>query len=64
MKFEGLKKIIMHSTTGGEVYVIDNPQDYWEPSAYNIYSSDLANWGFTNLTAGSTLDFTFELEWT
>lgn len=63
IKFEGLGKIILHSATGGEPYVIDNPQDYWAPSAYNIFSDDLANWGYTNLTAGATLDFTFELEW-
>ena len=63
IKFEKLNKIILHSTTGGEPYVIDNPQDYWEPSAYNIFSDDLANWAYTNLTAGATLDFTFELEW-
>ncbi|WP_418562737.1 hypothetical protein [Phascolarctobacterium faecium] len=63
IKFEKLNKIILHSTTGGEPYVIDNPQDYWAPSAYNIFSDDLANWAYTNLTAGATLDFTFELEW-
>ena len=63
IKFEGLSKIILYSTTGGEPYVIDNPQDYWVPNAYNIFSDDLASWAYTNLTAGVTLEFTFELEW-
>lgn len=63
IKFEKLNKVILHSTTGGEPYVIDNPQDYWVPGAYNIFSDDLANWAYVNLTAAATLDFTFELEW-
>lgn len=65
IKFEKLSKIIIHSTTGGEPFTISDVQSCWDNTnmCYNLFSEDLANWGYTNLTAGSTLGFTLELEW-
>lgn len=64
-RFTGLSRLIVHSTTGGSPFVIDNMDSLFDPNSnsYNIFSDDLANWGYTNLTAAATLDFTFELEW-
>lgn len=64
-RFTGLSRLIVHSTTGGSPFVIDNMDSLFDPNSnsYNIFSDDLANWGYTNLTAGSTLDFPLELEW-
>ena len=65
IKFEKLSKIIIHSTTGGEPFTISDVQSCWDNinRGYDLFSEDLANWGYTNLTAGSTLGFTLELEW-
>lgn len=65
IKFEKLSKIIIHSTTGGEPFTISDVQSCWDNinMCYDLFSEDLANWGYTNLTAGSTLDFPLELEW-
>lgn len=65
IKFEKLSKIIIHSTTGGEPFTISDVQSCWDNinMCYDLFSEDLANWGYTNLTAGSTLGFTLELEW-
>ena len=64
-RFTGLSRLIVHSTTGGSPFVINNVDSLFEPNSnsYNIFNDDLANWGYTNLTAGSTLDFPLELEW-
>ena len=64
-RFTGLSRLIAHSTTGGSPFVINNMDSLFEPNSnsYNLFSEDLANWGYTNLTAGSTLGFTLELEW-
>lgn len=65
IRFEKLSKIIIHSTTGGEPFTISDVQSCWDNinMCYDLFSEDLANWGYTNLTAGSTLGFTLELEW-
>lgn len=65
IRFEKLNKIIIHSTTGGEPFTISDVQSCWDNinMCYDLFSEDLANWGYTNLTAGSTLDFPLELEW-
>ena len=65
IRFEKLSKIIIHSTTGGEPFTISDVQSCWDNinMCYDLFSEDLANWGYTNLTAGSTLDFPLELEW-
>ena len=46
-------------------FVIDNVDSLFDPNSnsYNIFSEDLANWGYTNLMAGPILDFPLELEW-
>lgn len=64
-RFTGLSRLIVYSTVGGSPFVIDNMDSLFDPnsSSYNIFSDDLVNWGYTNLTAGATLDFPFELEW-
>lgn len=65
IKFEKLSKIIIHSTTGGEPFTISDVQSCWDNinMCYDLFSEDLANWGYTNLTAETYLDFTLELEW-
>lgn len=65
IKFEKLSKIIIHSTTGGEPFTIYDVQSCWDNinMCYDLFSEDLANWGYKNLTAGSTLGFTLELGW-
>lgn len=65
IKFEKLSKIIIHSTTGGEPFTISDVQSCWDNinMCYDLFSEDLANWGYTNLTADSYLEFTLELEW-
>lgn len=65
IEFEGLNKITIHSTTGGEPFTISDVQSCWDSTelAYNLFSADLANWGYTNLTAETFLEFTLELEW-
>ena len=42
------------STTGGSPFVINNMDSLFEPNSnsYNLFSEDLANWGYINLTAG------------
>ncbi len=64
-RFTGLSRLIVRSSTGGSPFVIDNVDSLFDPNSnsYNIFSEDLANWGYTNLTADSTLGFTLELEW-
>lgn len=64
-RFAGLSSLIIHSTTGGSPFVIDNMDSLFDPNSnsYNIFSNDLANWGYTNLSAGAALEFTLELEW-
>lgn len=65
IKFEKLSKIIIHSTTGGEPFTISDVQSCWDNinMCYDLFSEDLANWGYTNLTAETYLDFPLELEW-
>lgn len=65
IKFEKLSKIIIHSTTGGEPFTISDVQSCWDNinMCYDLFSEDLANWGYTNLTAETYLEFTLELEW-
>lgn len=64
-EFKGLKKCVIHSATGGSPFVIDDMKSLFDVSnsMYDLFSEDLANWGYQNLTAGETLDFTFELGW-
>ncbi len=64
-RFTGLSRLIVRSSTGGSPFVIDNVDSLFDPNSnsYNIFSEDLANWGYTNLTAGPILDFPLELEW-
>ena len=65
IRFEKLSKIIIHSTTGGEPFTISDVQSCWDNinMCYDLFSEDLANWGYTHLTADSYLEFTLELEW-
>lgn len=64
--FPSLENLILFSTTGGEPFVINDvknlPLDLIS-FQYNIYSGDLMNWGYQNLTAGSSLNFQLKLEW-
>lgn len=65
IEFEALNKITIHSTTGGEPFTISDVQSCWDNTnmCYNLFSEDLANWGYANLTAETYLEFTLELEW-
>lgn len=50
-RFEGLSKCTIYSETGGDPFVITDMDSYYDPSItlYNIYSGDLAEWGYENL---------------
>lgn len=64
-RFAGLSSLIIHSTTGGEPFTISDVQSCWDNTnmCYDLFSEDLANWGYTNLSAAGELEFTLELEW-
>lgn len=65
--FPGLKTLTLFSTTGGEPFVINDIQNHFHPNPgefeYDIYSWELATWGYQNLTAGLSLNFQLKLEW-
>ena len=71
VEFPALKTIVLHSSTGGSPFVINNMQArYAGPDyGYDLFSDELADWAYTNLTVvqddtyGLALTFTFGLEW-